>query len=404
MGLSLSKILPIIFIIILFTEPNYCYSSIFDPGAMGVRAMGMGGAVVANPNDLTSAFYYNPAGLASIKGSNLTLGSFYPIMRAKYDNPHNQYHRRNSLYSPIPFFGVSTDKLRPFVFGLGLYSTLGAGFQFKSYPVRESSTTRELLNQTGVMFISPTVSYQILPKLAFGGQLNIGYALSNIKNMTPLGYFRQESNGIGLGATFGLLYQPIPSLSIGGSWRSPMRTALKGDASLNIIRESSLIRDDIQLTLYWPQMFQFGIEYRWKEKIALAFSVKWSDWSFLDRAKLRFDRALDILNSPLTRDAKDSVRYHFGIEYFLNDFITLRGGYLYDNINIKGAWVSPLLPDQRFQEVRLGASIKWQSFTLMLGLNYTIFSGREVSRSSVGYPGKYNGEMFAPGIEIYYKF
>lgn len=394
----------IIFIIILFANPNYCHTSILDPGAMGARALGMGGAVVANPDDLTSAFYYNPAGLASSKGSNLTLGSFYAILRTKYDNPHDQYNRRNSLYPLIPFFGVSTDKLRPFVLGLGVYSTLGAGFQFKSYPVKASSATRELLNQTGVMFISPTVSYQIVPKLAFGGQLNIGYALSNIKNLTPLGYFRQDSNGIGLGATFGLLYQPIPSLSIGWSWRSPMRTSLTGDASLKIIRASSLIRDDIQLTLYWPQMVQFGIEYRWKEEIALAFSVKWSDWSCLDRAKSRFDSSLDMLNSPLTKDAKDSVRYHFGIEYFLNDFITLRAGYLYDNINIKGAWVSPLLPDQRIHEVRLGASMKWQSFTLALGLNYTIFSGREVSESSVGYPGNYDGALFAPGIEIYYKF
>jgi long-chain fatty acid transport protein len=366
--------------------------------------MGMGGAVVANPNDLTSAFHYNPAGLALIKGTNLTLGSFYAALRAKYDNPYNKYHRRNSLYPLIPFFGISTEGWRFFVFGLGVYSTLGAGFRFKSYPLGEDSLSRELLNQTGVMFISPTIGYQIMPKLAFGSQLNIGYAQSNMKNITPLGYFRQESKGIGLGATFGLLFKPIPSLSIGASWRSPMRTPLKGDASLNIASENALIRDDIQLTLYWPQMFQFGMEYSWKKKVAVAFSIKWSEWSCLDRAKSRFDSSLIMLNSPLAKSSKDSLRYHFGIEYFLNDFITLRGGYLYDNINIKGIWVSPLLPDQRIHELRLGISIKRKSLTLALGFNYTIFEGRKVSQSLVGYPGRYKGEMFAPGIEIYYKF
>jgi hypothetical protein len=38
---------------------NKGYSSLLDPGAIGIRSLGMGSAMVGIADDLISAFYYN---------------------------------------------------------------------------------------------------------------------------------------------------------------------------------------------------------------------------------------------------------------------------------------------------------------------------------------------------------
>lgn len=73
--------------ILVIANSNQGYSSVLDPGAIGVRSLGMGSAVVGMPDDLISAFYYNPAGLVLIKGTNVMMGSAFAGAHLHYKSP-----------------------------------------------------------------------------------------------------------------------------------------------------------------------------------------------------------------------------------------------------------------------------------------------------------------------------
>ena len=115
-------------VILLLLPISNGHANITEPGAMGARGMGMA-SVVANPDDLIAALYYNPAGLARIKGENIGGGTQFAFIRLKYQNSEG-YSQPGHMVAPLPFFGYSTDKAKPVVLGVGLFSTLGTVTQF----------------------------------------------------------------------------------------------------------------------------------------------------------------------------------------------------------------------------------------------------------------------------------
>ncbi|MDY6862050.1 MAG: outer membrane protein transport protein [Thermodesulfobacteriota bacterium] len=369
-------------------------SCILDPGAFGVRALGMGGAVVSSPVDLISAFYYNPAGLTRIKGSNFTSGIFYLYLPSNYEHPSG-YDETNTLNPLVPYIGFSTDKTGPLTLGLCTYSTLGSGFEFKKDP--EHGFNHNIKSIVGVLSLNPTVAYKIRSDLSVGVELNIGYGVSEMNTPTPFGYLKSDADGFGFGSTVGLLYQPFPSLNLGLSWRSPMKTPLKGDARIG------RIKDDMDMDLYWPQMLSWGISYKFKEGILFSLALKWSDWSYFDHSKSKYKR-LKIFNRSVVQGTKDGIRYQIGMEYLAGRNTLLRCGYIYDPYSIKSEWVSPMLPDQRAHEICIGIGKKFDNFQFDMACNYGIFIERKITKSQMGYNGKYKGNRIGIGIEMTYHF
>ena len=373
---------------------NKGYSSSLDPGAIGIRSLGMGSAMVGIADDLISAFYYNPAGLVQLKGTNMAVGSIIANIGLQYKSPEG-YRGKNTFDALIPFFAYATDVCKPIILGVGMYSTLGVGFEFRSDPAH--GIINDIKSKCGVMFLSPTIAYRINPKLSLGVELNIGYGKSEMDQPTPVGYLKTDADGFGFGATIGLLYKVNHSLNIGLCWRSPMQTSEDGDAHL------AGVKDDLDMDLYWPQMLTVGIGYKFTPDFIFGLSLKWSDWSYFDRSKMKFDQ-FSFLDTPLVKDTRDGFRLQMGGEYWLNENIALRAGYLYDRSSLNSHWISPGLIECSFHEARVGIGIIFGKFQIDMAFNHTFFETRRVSESSVGYPGKYYGNMPAGGIEMTYHF
>ncbi len=366
-----------------------------DPAGIGPRSQAMEGALVAMPDDLMSAFFHNPAGLSEIKDSNFTSGFFYLEWPLKYKNSDG-YGKENSLQPLMPFIGVSTDVVKPFVLALGMYSTLGFGTEFGKDI--EHGINYDIKNQTGILYISPTVSYQLLPNLSLGLEFNIGYGRSEMQ--LPLANIRlkTDTDGFGFGATLGLLYKPHEKLSLGLSWRSPLKTPLEGDAHLGNLKDN-----DVELDIYWPQMLTGGMAYQFTPKLRGGISLKWSDWSVLDRSKFKYKK-FKFLNGHLVQDTQDGLRFQSGLEYFYRENFVLRCGYQYDNYSISREWISPLFFDARTQQVAFGLGFKIKSVWVEGGYTYTFVPDRKVSSSMVNFPGEYSSTIEIFGLSITYEY
>ena len=305
--------------LIIFFYIHDSYGIILDPAAMGVRALGMGGAVASIGDDPISAFYYNPSGLVRIKGTQYTMGIISGIVSSRYKD-ESGYDETNSHIPIIPVFGYTTDKYAPFFFGFGGYSTLAAGFLFdgdEKHPFYRIS--KDIKNLTGVFYLSPTVAYQINKRLSIGAELNIGYGLSQINAPTPLGYLKTDADGFGLGGTIGLTYSPVSKIRIALNWRSQMKTPLEGDSKLHTPFNNYKLKDDIRFCLYWPHMVTVGISYTPNPKIVLALDIKWSEWSRFDRSKITFEKLKFLQQpgvNPLVQDMRDCIRYQRGQSIF----------------------------------------------------------------------------------------
>ena len=373
---------------------NSANSKVGDLTAIGARSYAMAGAMVGIADDLLSAFYHNPAGLVQIKGSSMAMGSAICDLRLHYETPEG-YRHENDFYPVIPYLAFATDSYGPVTLGVGVFSTLGVGLNFKADPAHGLSG--DIKSQSGVMSLNPTLAYQVNPRMALGLQLNIGYGKSKMNQPTPLGYLRTEADGFGLGCTIGVLYEVNRSLKLGLSWRSPMKIAEEGDARLNGVK------DDLDIDLYWPQMLTVGLGYKFTPNLIFGFSVKWSDWSYFDRSELKFDK-FSALNTPFSEGSRDGLRLQTGVEYWLNQKIALRAGYFYEPYSTDSRYLSPANIDATIHQASLGMGIRLNKLQVDLIYFHTWFVTRQVFQSEVGYPGEYGGDMPAVTLELTYHF
>ncbi|MBW7872364.1 MAG: outer membrane protein transport protein [Ignavibacteria bacterium] len=104
------------------------FASGFQLNEVGAKAMAMGGAFAGLSNDL-SAFYFNPAGLAFMKGTNVTAGTALIVPSAAFRGPAPSIEEskvKSRLFTPIHFYATHQLSDR-FVVGLGLNNPFGLG-------------------------------------------------------------------------------------------------------------------------------------------------------------------------------------------------------------------------------------------------------------------------------------
>ena len=374
------------------------WGAFFDLPAIGCRADGTGGAMVALADDSLSAVYYNPGALPDVKGDDFVLGSFFIFFPSKYKS-QTGYSEKNEKKSFAPSFGLSTDRFKPFYFGIAMYGSTGMGFTFKEDPPHGIHARFD--SEMGNMFLSPTVSYKISEKLGIGAGLNITYGKMKTHMPIPTGeVLCLDVDGMSYGMNIGILYRPIKSVGLGLRWRSPQKAVLKGDADF------SGIKDHVRVTQYWPHLLSAGFSYRPTENLVLLFDFEWINYSRFGSKSHYSYKKLTFLNGPYIDDIKDAKRIHVGLEYDANEMFIWRLGYLYNPRCIAEHHVSPLMAANTYQTIHIGSGIRLtRKLQLDLAANYSFSPTQRISYTDSGYPGTYKQEKcYGLDVAIRYRF
>lgn len=249
--ISISAILLVLFI------AGAVFASGVALTGIGARATALGGNFRAISNDW-SAMFWNPAGIAQIKGLHVG-GSFELIMPgskftlAQYALPFGVYKtsefENEPKTFPIPAAGVvyGTDKMS---FGLSVFAPFGLGAKWDAMNTADYNPAYpafDFEDDLKVIDIHPTFAYQVNDKLSLG--VGFSFVLTNIlirkptttpnplladpANATlkagvlaPLGLSdakfnyiltetKLEGDGTGFGFNFGLKYNLTECLSLG---------------------------------------------------------------------------------------------------------------------------------------------------------------------------------------------
>ena len=186
------KIFLILFIVILITMINLNYGLCQNKGynsyqyIIGDRAAGMAGAFTALANDSTS-LWYNPAGLAEIKTSNLNIsGNTYSFLTSKkkglfeIENNNNEYDKIN--YTESDFSIVATSLA--FGFNLGKIGKMNHSFAIGLFVPESSNLKSTIVGDAETDNIYLDLNYQNkLSSKYYVAMIGYGIAINNDFNL-----------------------------------------------------------------------------------------------------------------------------------------------------------------------------------------------------------------------------
>jgi long-chain fatty acid transport protein len=174
----------------------------------------------------------------------------------------------------------------------------------------------------------------------------------------------------------GMMYKPIETITVGLTYRSECDADFEGDVLVNGVKSGTATMD-----YNHPQQIQAGVRYQPHSKFSIECDLVWTDWSVNKEQASILDKALPLevlpgVEVPITdetfyREWEDTKQLRFGMEYILNDMITLRGGYFYDPTPIPDNTLDLQWPDADKKTYSLGAGFNFGRYTIDAVLQYT---------------------------------
>lgn len=407
-------------IILIALSPNI-FAGGFQINEHGSKAMGMGGAFTAQASD-PSAIFFNPAGLSFQKGVNLMLGTTLIFPSTKFiDTTKKESKMKSQIFYPINIYGTYAFS-EDFSFGLGVFNPFGLGTEWD-----ENWTGRRLSTKTDLQtfFINPTIAYKFSDQLSLG--LGVSYVLANVElkfrvptlsSLLPPtvsdkdGFASLEADGNGFNFNVGLLYKPMPDLSLGLSYRHSTKLDLEGDAKFTEMQALQPYfpggAGSTSITL--PYNILFGIAYNFIPELTIEADLQYVGWESYDTLDIKIDEGPA---SPLgtlqkgTKAAKDwenAFVIRLGGEYRFDEF-SFRAGYIYDKTPQPDKSVEPMLPDANRHEFTLGLGYSLsEQLSLNIAYQIILFSDRTVSSTENSFPGTYKSNAHLIGINVGYNF
>jgi long-chain fatty acid transport protein len=398
----------------------------------GARAMGMGGAFVAQAAD-GSAIFFNPAGLGFQKGLHIMAGTTVILPSTKFSASTETSMNSLTFFPSNAYVTYGMDN--GLSFGIGMFNPYGLGTEWPSnWAGRQQAVKTDL--QT--FYINPTIAYQVSDRLSIG--FGFSYVFGNVKLTervptlsalapapTPAandGTISLDGDGHDFNWNVGVLYKPTKDLSIGVSYRSETKVEFSGTAAFTDMQAIQALfpGGTGKTTLPFPSSLYAGIAYNFTEDLTLEADIQLVGWSAYDKLLLNIPvgPASPLTGQPLqgpttlVKNWKNSSLYRVGGEYRMEK-LAIRAGVIYDQTPQPDAYVEPMLPDANRIEFVAGLGYKLSdNFTIDGAFQFISFSDRTgtVTSKTALYPfvpaqnvkGTYKSSANLIGVDLSYNF
>lgn len=410
---------------------SMAFGSGFSIYEQGAKATAMGGAFIAQANDVTSVFY-NPAGITSLKGTNFGVGATIIMPKFGFTGPNGplstQTDAKELTFYP-PHLYITHQINDQWTAGFGVYTLFGLASEWdENWIGRELNVRTELRT----FFFNPVIAYKAMDNLSLALGASIVYAdvemnQDFLAGQNPLTgdpiFVGSELTGSTTAFAFNaaLKFQATEQLAVGLHYRHTMELEVTDGEAVFDVPVTGIPPVDQMLgaafppstkgsaTLNMPNMIGVGLAYDITENFTAEFDWMQLGWSSYDKLVLKLEDPVAGENE-LASDKKyeDSYSLRLGLEYRLNDAWALRGGYLRDNAAVPDAYVEPTLPENKRHLYSLGFG--WNSGAWRVDGFFMLLTqdDREITNSvhevlgSVPFNGKYEGSATLFGATIGY--
>ena len=355
--------------------------------------------------DDAAAIFYNPASATRLEGKQLFVsgGAFLPDTQfdIDYTSPLNGNDDGGDAGLKAPaaslayIHDLASDK---WSVGVSFAGLSGAGLEYnKSWVGRFQATEVEIV----LLAVAPTVAYKVTDKLSIGASLQIYYSSLDLKLAVPSmenpGQGKASIDGTdeGLGFTLGAMYELSEHTRFGLNYQSKLEPEYSGKLKVNVAD----VRVDSDTELTMAQFVRLSLHHDLNDRLGLAFTLGWDDWSALDNV---FVSVAD-QGASLVKNWDDTYHYAVGFEYRLSDDWQITSGIAYDTSPVDSRDRTADLPVDR--QVRYSAGARHQfSDALTIGgyINYADLGSAKIRTDFWG--GEYkNNSLLQLSINFNWK-
>jgi len=405
--------LVIIIILALCSNSSLAISAGILLEGLGTRAVTMGGAFIGLADD-SSAIFWNPGGLARLKGGKIEIGVYTMQSWATDYNsasnldPMDQNPVKGDVFPRIyptePTRFEEEDLFLPFcatipsitayksydnfTIGGGVFGIAGTYSKWDD-KIKDSTNANIRASIWSMMMILDfnfSIAKRITDKLSLGVGLDLLYArlktdvdkdYRGSSNPALIDYsfrLKQESTGMDFQGTIGCLYEFSPKLSIGAVYRTGTKFDMKGDTHIRLTPLVGEEKSDHYHEFVYPPSWGIGIAYKPSSRLTLT-----ADWQRADFTGLKWpagnihykNQGTLLRNVDMDPDWFPSDGYRLGLEYQYSERLALRGGYAREDSGIPpdGEGVTTLCIGDPIQYVNIGFGYQWDVWhmDLMVG-------------------------------------
>ncbi len=408
------RVLGAVFLSSLLTFPSFAGN--VDTFGVGSKATSLGGAFSAYADD-PFAVYYNPAGLTQIERPSFSIGALIlnPYLKVHSYRatdgdgngvePYGISFTDSSDVLVAPHGGFATHLFGNVYFGIAAYVPYGLHIEWESNPSKNPGAYNAFESYYVRGVVTPTLAVKLTDKFSAGFGISFGRSdagtqrriyspsVPSVHNRIIKGELSDDFN---ISFNVGFLYKPYDNLSLGLTYRS--RTKTDFDGTVEVVGVDKV---HAETSIDHPEQLQFGVKYQPNRRLILTADVVWTRWSVVDGYTVRFDRPLlGKTKEEFPRNWDDTRQVRIGVEYRLNDVISLRGGYFYDPSPIPDSTFDMLWPDADKKTYSLGAGFNLfgGKLTLDTVVQYTVAEQkREIGGESENLNNSYPGVNGQPG-------
>ena len=408
------------------------FASGFALNEQSVSGMGTGFAGRSSSADDASTVFGNPAGMARLKGQQVTGGVAVIDASTDIKDAQGKYPGSNKG-DMVPFTGVPmgfyTNQLNDqWSVGFGVYAPFGlvtdyeSGFQGRAFGSK---------SEVKVVTLQPTVSYAFNDRVSigFGPTINriAGTLESDITFNPALGdnNVKIEGDDTALGFNAGVLVQATDTTRIGLTYHSKVKYKLKGHTEISASAGSSAMgllkngRYDASLKIETPESWDLSVTQDLSDAWKLYAGTTWTRWSRLKDITVNNEgvsaaAGSGVLAPQIVGTIKEDQNWHdtwayaVGTSYRVTKQVVLRTGLTFDQSPTNNTDRSPRIPtgDRTIFSLGLGYDVM-PNMTVDLAYSYLKEEPVKVARANAlgqSYNAKYENSANGFGLGVTYKF
>jgi long-chain fatty acid transport protein len=428
---------------LILSLPATGWSSGFALLEQSSRGMGEAFAGGATETEQPNAIFYNPSGIAFLESDALTAGVSIINISTRFKDDGSATASgmplsggesgQNGVTGMVPSFYVVHGINEQLKIGLGVSSPFGLGTNYDSKWMGRYHAIKTALKTVD---FSPAVAYRVNDILSLGGALNIQYLDAELTNAIDFGTILNAAAGTipqsldgnadltgddwGVGYSLGLLCQITPETKVGLAYRSKIDHTASGDVDFDVPAAARAIMNMGGMSDYFvdtharadlttPASLSLGAAQKLGERWEVKGDLTWTGWSCFHELKAKFNS--DQPDSTVKEHWTDTMRYSLGLNYLLNEELTLRTGVCYDETPIRHNYRTPRIPGNNRTWLALGASYRINdSLTADLGYLHLFIRDSESDltgsdNASAGYlRGEYENAIDVYSLQLACKF
>lgn len=308
-----------------------------------VRGLGSAFSGSTTTLDDASTIYFNPAGMTKLQGTQIQAGvnllipdsevknngSVAPaaaagVIGGPSGNPYDP--------TPVPNGYISHQLNESMWVGLGITAPYGLGSDYgDNWFGRFDSTKTEL----SVIDIQPTFAYKINDMISVGIGANIAHSEADLRNRVLIGAATEANSKLtgddwGFGYTVGVQLKPLPTTTIGLTYKSEAHHNLDGKIQVTNLAGGAVaaLSSNGSAKLTTPDHATIGIAHDVNDRLTVQAQATWFGWNNFDRITAFRDSGA--VASDVFQGYQNTMAYAIGAEYKVNDTWKVRGGIQFD--------------------------------------------------------------------------